>query len=327
MNTYIDGLKQMTRRTAILTTLGLATCCSFGESVRGQSKKPKGGTTVPVAPNKLSVGKTAPILAYVSAGTAYAVDFAAKVPGNVVRYPAVVIFVGKLTKAELSRFSKLLRSAAFTPGLTNFFVISLDEVKTPFIIISENRVGHPIKVVKGQTLNRPYDAITYKHDETTFVGPGYTLSTWGIKSSDKLVMFLIDGDGTIMLRHDGLDGLDSSAFQSVAKRTNKYRNGIPGELAICKQCNMRGVTRERCNSCNGLGKVRCVECSDGSYVNGNGRRLQCPFCEGTANVCCDRCGVRGLMPSGSGYTPVKCSMCDGYGSGWWPSNGGSKFVR
>ena len=324
----------MTRRTAILTTLGFATCCIFSESANGQTKKPKNGSgTVKV--KKLTVGTRAPLLAYTEVGATYAIDFGTKVQDNCTSYPTIVAFVGKLSNAEVSKLKKVLSKMPGTLVRTFHYVISVDDVEIPKFGSSERVIGHPVKLIDGQKVKVISDPLTYTEHESTVVGTGYTLSTWGIRSSDKLVVFLVDGDGTIVWRHDGLDAFDVNAFRFVAKRTSTIRGdakvinptrtigGVTHELRFCDQCEGKRVTRQRCSLCNGVGSFRCDECFDGSYVSASGRRQRCDNCDGRAIVACRQCGLHRdhllYSPRGKGYQDVPCRTCYGTGTKWYPT--------
>jgi hypothetical protein len=317
----------------ILSTLGFTTCCSFGEPANALATKPKNGTPA-VKVKKLTVGSRAPLLAYTDVGAIYAVDFGSKVRDNCTSYPTIVAFVGKLSKAEHSRLSKVSLKLPGTLVRTFCYVISGDDVQIPTFGSSERVAGRPVKVINGQKVKVISDPLTRTEIESTVGGPGYTLSTWGIRSSDKLVVFLVDGDGTIVWRHDGLDAFDVNAFRSVAKRTSTIRGvtkvqyptrsmrGITEELRTCDQCDGKMVTRQRCGTCNGLGSLRCDECFDGSYVSASGRRQQCGNCDGNANVGCPQCGVHKSLtyfPKGKGYQDLPCRTCDGAGAKWYPT--------
>ena len=143
---------------------------------------------------------------------------------------------------------------------------------------------------------------------------GKTLEQLGVSQSSNISYVLADVYGKILDRWDGT-ALHSRVFE-LEDSLFFLNNGQKYRKTPCPVCSGTSKVTKVCDRCSGQGKVRCVNCADGSKVDAFGRRKRCSYCDGTAHVTCEMCRDRdtnfilqGPNPKGLGKVSAKCDSC------------------
>ena len=287
---------------------GLFGAIVFGDNLRSASAHPKqvkGGG---------GVGDIAPSLTYRSPDNHLYIDFVWKPrTSSGVVDPSIVVFLGDISDNEKTAAKLTVLNII---GAANF-------VRMWTYVMSFTPIEFDNTVLQGEpTTGSVGDEIIHRNSVGKLTGSVDTLTSWNVKRTDKATFFLVNGDGRILIRHEGFSELKLSEL-IYAKHADKVRDGYFVSAESCTFCNGKPIKEVLCASCTGQGKVPCVDCAKGFQIDSLGRSKQCSSCLGTAHVTCKNCRdnstnflLQGPNPKGLGVIKYKCKTCDGTGQTW-----------
>lgn len=226
----------------------------------------------------------------------------------------ILVLIGRLSTSELmtatgilDKFNSLTKDKFPLVYWLTDAKYEIPGVFSPFHICDWTK-DQKVSVLRHGRPHRSEDA-TKIYTQGTFLQSGSSYSLWGVKETDKLVIFVLNGDGKILFRHDGLSSINEQLVLTSVKDNHDYWAGVPVER--CRECFGLRERQYECESCKGRGRVKCVRCGNGYRVV-RGRLEECITCSGTAHVECIKCyddtTFRGL-----GVVKKTCVSCQGTG--------------
>ena len=207
------------------------------------------------------------------------------------------------------------------------FVISFlnaQEQNNPWdIILKKNNTTIQCKILKVTTYNIEYrpktgkpfliiprgDVISIIYSDETVVPPNN-------QKKEYHTQWTVDRVNNQNKGNDTQEAADRVNNQNKGNDTHDINlRNIPQEREeICRNCNGSGSERVTCSVCNGSGRLKCGNCTNGTVLTwviewkqrAHFENVVCPNCNGTTQISCYGC-------NGTGMTSRTCRACDGKG--------------